>query len=100
MLEDHADPTPRGAQFSGLQRRDFLIVDEDAARVRRLQPVNGADQGRLTGAGTPDHAEHLAATDGQVNGVQRRALARRAAIAPGHAFQSDHSSRRPGRRRG
>ena len=35
--------------------------------------------------------------DMQIDGVQRHALARRAAVALGHPFETDHVSRRPAR---
>ncbi|MNI34352.1 hypothetical protein D3C73_883410 [compost metagenome] len=100
VLEDHADASPRRAQLGGFEGGDFLAVDEDLARVGRLQPVDGADQGRFAGSRAAHYAEHFAARDVQVDSIQRRALARRAAIAPGHPLKPDHVSQRPGRRRG
>jgi hypothetical protein len=68
-LEHHADV---GAQLSerlalGGQR---LAVDQDPAVVDRLEPVDGAAEGRLAGAGRPDDDDDLLRGDLEVDVLQ------------------------------
>ena len=72
MLEDHADRTPRVAKRGLGQGGDFGAVDDNPAGARLFKPVDQADQGRLAGARTPDHAKHRALADGQIDGLERR----------------------------
>ncbi len=60
---------------------DGNAIHHDIAARRALQPVDGADEGRLAGARAADHAVDLAPGDGDGNVLQR--LHRRIAAARG-----------------
>lgn len=75
VLEDHADPAARPAQFparpgsaSG-QGGEVVAVDAHGARGGAFQEVDAADERGLAGAGLADDAVHLAFADVQVDAV-------------------------------
>ena len=68
-LKDHADVGPQPRQRATLLG-DRLPVEQDAAAVDRLEPVDGPAQRRLPGARRPDDDHDLAAVDGQVDVTQ------------------------------
>jgi hypothetical protein len=63
LLEHEADARAEGVHVQP-RRVDVLAVDHDAARLDRLQPVEGADQRRLARARRPAHHDDLALVDG------------------------------------
>jgi hypothetical protein len=60
MLEDHADPSTDLAQFALAKRDDVLSEDLDAATVGLLQPIEAANERRLSSAAAADDAENFA----------------------------------------
>src|SRR5690606_22196704 len=50
-------------------------VDDDAALLMRLQPVDGADEGRLARSRGPADHDALAALDGEVDVAERVVVA-------------------------
>ena len=71
-LEHHADLGAQlGERLALLGQR--LAVERDRALVDGLEPVDGAAQGRLAGAGRADHDDDLAALDGEVDVPRARA---------------------------
>jgi hypothetical protein len=65
-LEHDADPPPDPIHVDA-RRRDLLPVDEDPARVDRLQEVDAPQERGLPRARRPDQADHLVLADLEVD---------------------------------
>ena len=59
LLEDDPDPLPDRGDVDALAR-DLLALEEDAARLDRLEEVDAPQQRALAAAARADHHEHLA----------------------------------------
>ncbi len=68
-LEDHADVGAEPGQHLALFGQD-LPVDFDAARIDGFQAVDGAAQGRFSGAGGSQDNDDLALGDFEVDVLQ------------------------------
>ena len=68
-LEHHPDLGAQRCERLALLRQR-LAVERDGAAVDGLEPVDGAAQRRLAGAGRPDHHDDLAALDREVDVAQ------------------------------
>ena len=85
-------PIRRRTRFASTPRRgDLLAVDDDPARVDRLDQVDAAQQRRLARARRADQADDLVLGDGEVDAAQHLELRRttcgrpRATSSVGHA---------------
>ena len=75
-LEDDPDPAADPVHVDAA-RGDLLAVDDDAARVDRLEQVDAAQEGRLARAGGADQADDLVLRDVEVDPAQHLELAER-----------------------
>ena len=69
VLEHHADFAPHLVDLLQVAGQ-FGAVDDDAALLVLLQPVDAADHGRLAGARRPADHDALAALDREVDVAQ------------------------------
>src|SRR5690606_40937072 len=69
LLEHHADLAPHLGDLAHVVGQ-LGAVDDDAAAVVLLEPVDAADEGRLARARGPDHHDDLLAADGEVDALQ------------------------------
>ena len=67
-------------------RRDLLALEEDPARVDRLEQVHASQQRALAAATGADDDEHLAGVDLQVDAVEDDEIAE----ALGHLLEANH----------
>ena len=59
----------------GRHRRDVLVVEQDRAGARRLEPGDHPEQRGLAAAGRPEQAYERAVRHGEADGVDRREVA-------------------------
>ena len=85
-------PHPRDV---GAAAGDLAALEEDPARVERLEQVDAAQQRALPAAARADHDEHLAGRDLQVDPVEHEVVAE----ALPHRLEPDHLARRARARR-
>src|SRR5690606_11009748 len=86
ILEDHLEPAPeRQHRPSRPDRREIGAVELDPATGRPVEPDRQASDGRLPAAALADEAEGLAATDLEIDPVDR--LQDRARLALEHAVE-------------
>ena len=94
LLEDDPDLLPDRARVHALPR-DLLPLEEDPARLDRLEQVDAAKQRALAAPARPDDDEHLTRIEGEVDAVEDDVVAE----ALVHLVQPDHRLRRDLRRR-
>ena len=70
MLEDKADMARADGDIGHI-----TAIQDDAPAVRRFQPGNQAQQGRLAAAGRAQERRHFARLNAQICGRERRKLA-------------------------
>ena len=70
MLEDKADMARTHGDIGHI-----AAIQDDAPAVRRFQPGNQAQQGRLAAAGRAQERRHFARLNAQIRGQERRKLA-------------------------
>ena len=70
MLEDKADMARTHGDIGHI-----AAIQDDAPTVRRFQPGDQAQQGRLAAAGRAQECRHLARLNAQIRGQERRKLA-------------------------
>jgi hypothetical protein len=68
-LEHHADLAAHRRHVADVVG-ELDAVDDDVAALVLLEPVDGADEGRLAGARRPEDDDHLAALHGEVDPPQ------------------------------
>ena len=93
LLEDHPDPLPDVGHVRALAR-DLLALEVDPARVERLEQVDAAQQRALAAAARPDHRQHLAARDVEIDRVEDEVVAE----ALADLFEPDDRLRPPAKR--
>jgi hypothetical protein len=71
ILEDGLDALAVEVEALALQSRHVLVLEEDLARRRLLEPEHELGRGRLTAAALPHHAERAPGLDGEGNVVHR-----------------------------
>ena len=83
LLQHDAD---LGAQRVLRDVLDVDVVDHDRAFRHIVQTHQEIDEGRLAGAGMPDHADHLALLHVEVDALEDRVVG---VIAEGHVLEPD-----------
>ena len=68
-LEDHADVAVQGAERRAATA-DMAAVDDDLARIDRLQAVDAPEKRALAGAGPADDGDDLALLDVEIDAVE------------------------------
>ena len=74
LLEHHPDPLPH-ARDVGAFARDLVAFEVDPPRVERLEQVDAAKERALPAPARPDHDEHLARRDVEVDPVEDEVVA-------------------------
>jgi hypothetical protein len=74
VLEHHADLAAHRVDVAAVLGQ-LMAVDDDAAAIMLLEPVDAADHGRLAGSGGPADNDALAALDAQIDVAQHMKVA-------------------------
>ena len=74
LLEDHAGLAADGVEVADVVRH-FDAVDDDAPALVLFETVDGPQEGRLAGAGRPEHDDDLPALDPHVDVPQHAEVA-------------------------
>ena len=99
-LEDEADlVAPHARQLIVGQAGERFAVDADLAGGRAVEAADQIEQRRLAGAGRADDRDHLAARDGEADGVERDDVAFAGELL-GDVVERDHEWPRRRRQRG
>ena len=88
----------RTAETSVPRPRDLLTLEEDPARVERLEQVDAAQERALSASARADHDEHLARRDVQVDPVEHEVVAEALPnrLEPNHLVRPTRARRRRG----
>ncbi len=70
LLKDHADLTADGSDVADIMG-EFNAIHDDLTALVLLQPINGADEGGLAGAGRAENDDDLPLLHGHVDALQR-----------------------------
>ena len=71
MLENHADVLARFAELCFVHRGQILTVNDHRSLRRAFQHIDAADQRGLSGSAEADNPVDFAASDLEVNALQR-----------------------------
>lgn len=88
-LEDHADARAEPSQLRGLRPVDVHVVDEQLAAGHGHEPVDGAHEGRLAGAGEANDDDELSWLDVERHTVETDGAGR---IGDGDVTERDHGT--------